>query len=135
MASERVFAGRAVDVGSRGGPSTTVGGLHAHRRAAIFEVGHVDAPGLAAHLTVLDVLLRRATARIQRHRAELAAVRTCDLGLGVRHAVAEWELLVQRLDVVRVLVAVVALGVLIVLPRLVVEIVVVGWSSASASSK
>src|SRR5690606_38484200 len=56
---------------------------------------HVDGPGLAAHRTILDVLLHRPAAGVEDNAGRHAAVGAGDRGLEIGDAVAEGELLIQ----------------------------------------
>src|SRR5258708_13200750 len=65
--------------------------LDAHVRLAFFIVADCDAPRLAAHLAVLDVLLHGAAARVEGDLVLLAAVRARHGDHGVGAAVARVE--------------------------------------------
>jgi hypothetical protein len=56
---------------------------------------HVDHPGLAADLTVFDVLLQGAAPRIECDRAVLATVGAFHLGLKVRDPITQREFVVE----------------------------------------
>jgi hypothetical protein len=56
---------------------------------------HGDPPGLAAHLTILLILLVRAAPRIQPDFHPFATVGTAHLGLGIGSAIAEGEFFVE----------------------------------------
>lgn len=58
-------------------------------------IAYEDRPGLAAHRTVLDILLHGAAAGVERDRDLLGAVGTDDGCLGVDGSVAKGELLVE----------------------------------------
>src|SRR5512147_2652932 len=75
--------------------AAVVRGLDAHVGAALGVVAHEHAPGLTAHLAVLDVLLRGPAARIERDGVHLAAVRAAHVPFGVGGAIAEGELRVE----------------------------------------
>src|SRR4051812_28352133 len=63
------------------------------RRTSILAVIHGYRPRLAAHFTILDVLLRRSAAGIDRDLHGFVAVRTVDCRAGFGGAVAEGEFL------------------------------------------
>jgi hypothetical protein len=63
-------------------------------------------PWLAAHFAIFNVLLVISAARIQCYLDTGAAVRTVHFGIAIRGAVAEREILVERLPVEVILVAV-----------------------------
>src|SRR3954469_19448192 len=66
-----------------------------HDRRAVAGVVHGHAPRPAAHLAVLDVVLRLATAGIEAHLVLFAAIRTGDAARHVGRTVAEWEIAVE----------------------------------------
>ena len=73
-------------------PRLLVERRHLHVGAAGRVVAHGHAPRLAAHLAVLDVVLRPAAAGIERDVHRLAAVRAVHGRRGVRGAVAAREI-------------------------------------------
>lgn len=54
-------------------------------RSSSLVVAHPDPPRTAAHLAILDVLLRRTAARVQADHDFLTAVGTSHLSFGVEH--------------------------------------------------
>lgn len=72
-------------------PDLLVKRCDANIRGPVFPILDVDSPRLAAHLTVLDVLLCRAAAGIDYDLNRLVAVRTIDCSSRLGRAVAEGE--------------------------------------------
>jgi hypothetical protein len=82
--------------GRRASESARVRRLHIHASAPVVLVADDHAPRLAAHLTVLDVLLRASAPGIERDLVELATVGTANLRLGVGGAVAQREFAIEE---------------------------------------
>src|SRR4051812_5763954 len=76
-------------------------------RRTVLAVMYEHAPGLAADLAVLDVVLRGAAAWIEADRVLFAAVGADHHAAGVGRAVAEWKVAVEIELVVAVVVVVV----------------------------
>jgi hypothetical protein len=92
--------GHAATAGRRGAGSLVVECRHRDVGFPIV-VAHADAPRIAAHLTVLDVLLRRPAAGIERDLDRLAAVRTLDRRVDVGGAITKGKFVVEVELVVR----------------------------------
>src|SRR6266705_5672740 len=78
----RVDSGRRY-VGFRASRSLRL--FNPNRRSSSLVVDHPDTPRSAAHLEILDVLLRRTAARVQADHDFLTAVGTNYLSFGVEH--------------------------------------------------
>src|SRR5678809_503317 len=75
--------------------ASVVEGRSAYDGGSVVSIMYGDAPGLAAHLAVLDVVLRVAAAGVEADRVGLAAVGTRHDAARVGRSVAEWELPVE----------------------------------------
>ena len=69
--------------------------LYAHGGVAVVTILDRHAPRLAAHRTVLDIVLAIAAPRIERHGSRFAAVRTRDRSAGVTRTVAKRKVAIQ----------------------------------------
>src|SRR6266581_5555195 len=78
----RVDSGRRY-VGFRANRSLRL--FNPNRRSSSLVVAHPDPPRTAAHLAILDVLLRRTAARVQADHDFLTAIGTNYLSFGVEH--------------------------------------------------
>src|SRR5207245_10790661 len=83
----------------RPAPPSAVQRLGKHLRASVRPVAHRHAPRLAAHLTILHVLLGRPAARVKSELVRLAAVGARDDHLRLGRAVFRRNIIV--VDVIR----------------------------------